>query len=171
MQAGDQLEVGAHRVTVRAVAAEDAAFLRTVYAHIREPELAQVPWSAEDKRRFIEHQFAAQDHAYRTNYPGADLLILVVDGIPAGRLYVHRRATEIRIMDIALLPPFRGQGIGTSVLRSLQEEATRSERAVTIHVEIFNPAMRLYERLGFTRVSQNDVYVLMEWRRGSAASS
>jgi ribosomal protein S18 acetylase RimI-like enzyme len=35
---------------------------------------------------------------------------------------------------------------------------------VTIHVEVFNPALRLYERLGFKKVAENGPYHLMEWR-------
>ena len=52
-------------------------------------------------------------------------------------------------MDIALLPEYRGRGIGTALLEELLVEADATGRRVTIHVERFNPARRLYERLGF----------------------
>jgi ribosomal protein S18 acetylase RimI-like enzyme len=85
--------------------------------------------------------------------------------VPAGRLYVHPRANEIRIMDIALLPEFRGQGIGTFLLKQILAEGKEQQKPVTIHVENFNPAMRLYERLGFKKkASASPVYELMEWR-------
>jgi len=163
----DTLEAGAHRVTARAARPEDAAFLQSVYASTREQELAPVPWTDEEKRRFIAHQFSAQAEAYRKNYPGAEFLVLVVDGADAGRLYVHRRPDEIRIMDIALLPLFRRRGIGAAVLRRILDEGARRGKRVTIHVEIFNPAMRLYERLGFRQIASgrdDPVYRLMEWR-------
>jgi len=84
--------------------------------------------------------------------------------VPAGRLYVHPRPDEIRIMDIALLPEFRGQGIGTFLLKQILAEGKEQRKAVTIHVEVFNPAMRLYERLGFKKkMSSSPVYDLMEW--------
>src|SRR5256885_17249086 len=81
---------------------------------------------------------------YRANYPGATLDVIEVDGAPAGRLYVHRGPSDIRIMDIALAPPYRGRGIGTSLLRALMEEADASGRKLSIHAEMNNPARSLY---------------------------
>lgn len=137
---------------------------------MREEELAQVAWEEGAKEAFLEHQFSAQDHHYRTNYPGANLDVIEVDGAPAGRLYVHRGPAEIRIMDIALAPPFRGRGIGTALLRDLMEEAGASGRALSIHVEVNNPARRLYERLGFVPAGEHGVYVLMRWTQPKTAS-
>ena len=85
-----------------------------------------------------------------------------MDGEPAGRLYVHRGPSDIRIMDIALAPAFRGRGIGTGLLRTLIVEAEESGRKLSIHVETNNPARRLYERLGFRPAGEHGVYVLME---------
>lgn len=96
--------------------------------------------------------------------------MIEVDGEPAGRLYVHRGPAEIRIMDIALAPPFRGRGIGTALLRDLMEEAGASGRALSIHVEVNNPARRLYERLGFAPAGEHGVYVLMTWTQPKTAS-
>jgi ribosomal protein S18 acetylase RimI-like enzyme len=80
-------------------------------------------------------------------------------------LYVARWEREIRIMDIALLPEDRGAGIGTKLLRELQEEARAAGKSLTIHVERFNPALGLYERLGFQQIEDKGVYLLMEWRK------
>jgi ribosomal protein S18 acetylase RimI-like enzyme len=131
-----------------------------LYASTREPELALVPWDAMTKRAFVEHQFAAQDAHYRTHYDGATLDVVEVDGEPAGRLYVHRGPSDIRIMDIALAPAFRRRGIGTTLLRDLIDEASHSELALSIHVEQNNPARRLYERLGFEPAGEHGVYLL-----------
>jgi ribosomal protein S18 acetylase RimI-like enzyme len=89
--------------------------------------------------------------------------VIEVDGTPAGRLYVHRREREIRLMDIALLPEFRGSGLGTALLSGLFAEAAAAGKTVTIHVEMYNPALRLYERLGFKKIGEHGVYHLMEW--------
>jgi ribosomal protein S18 acetylase RimI-like enzyme len=147
---------------LRPVADDDRPFLVDLYASVREPELAHVPWDDATKRAFVEHQFAAQDAHYREHYPGATLDVVEVDDAPAGRLYVHRGPSDIRIMDVALAPPFRGQGIGTTLLRSLIAEGQESGRKVSIHVEMNNPARRLYERLGFRPAGEHGVYVLME---------
>ncbi len=85
-----------------------------------------------------------------------------VDGVPAGRLYVARWPGEIRVMDIALLPEFRGRGIGSRLLRAIIEEAESSRCAVSIHVERMNPALSLYERLGFRLREDKGVYLLLE---------
>jgi GNAT superfamily N-acetyltransferase len=163
-------QVGSHSVACRIANEKDNEFCYAVYASTRAQELAQVPWTPEERERFLRQQFKAQDHAYRNNYPGAEFLIIVVDGADAGRLYAHRRPDEIRIMDVALLPPFRAQGIGTYFLKEFLREGQISSRIVTIHVEVFNPARRLYQRLGFRPVGENAVYCLMEWRPSTQPS-
>jgi ribosomal protein S18 acetylase RimI-like enzyme len=147
---------------LRPVTEDDRAFLVDLYQSVREPELAHVPWDAATRRAFIEHQFNAQDAHYREHYPGATLDVIEVGGMPAGRLYVHRGPRDIRIMDIGLAPPFRGRGIGTSLLRALISEAEQTSRKLSIHVEMNNPARMFYERLGFRVAGEHGIYVLME---------
>jgi len=142
-----------------------------IYASTREEELALTSWDEAQKRAFLEAQFAAQDTWYRERYPGATPDVIEVGGTPAGRLYVHRREREIRLMDIALLPEFRGQGLGSSLLADLFAEAAAAGRTVTIHVEEYNPARRLYERLGFRKIGEHGVYHLMEWRPQAKTAS
>jgi len=120
-------------------------------------------WTEEMKAAFVRQQFEAQHVWYRDHYEGAQFDIILVDGAPAGRLYVHRRADEIRLVDITLLPDFRKGGLGTSILHDLMAEGKEVGKPVTIHVEIYNPAMRLYERLGFVPVEERGPYRLMKW--------
>jgi hypothetical protein len=49
------------------------------------------------------------------------------------------------------------------LLRGLQSEAAAAGKPLRIHVERFNPALRLYERLGFTPIADRGVYLFMEW--------
>ena len=140
-------------------------FLLRVYRSTREEELAMiVDWTEEMKDGFIRQQFAAQHYWYQEHYVGAEFQVILVDGVPAGRFYVHRRPQEIRLVDIAFLPEFRSGGLGTSILRDLLAEGEASGKPVTIHVEVYNPAMRLYEQLGFRPVEERGPYRLMEWR-------
>jgi ribosomal protein S18 acetylase RimI-like enzyme len=148
----------------------DRAFLVSVYASTRADELERAGWDEDVKRAFVEHQFGAQDTHYRANYPGATFDVIEVDAEPAGRLYVFRGEKEIRIMDIALAPAFRGRGIGTALLRELMDEASASGRSLSIHVEMTNPARRLYERLGFEPAGEHGIYVLMRWAQPKTAS-
>jgi ribosomal protein S18 acetylase RimI-like enzyme len=140
----------------------DREFLIELYASTREAELELVDWDDETKRAFVEHQFSAQDEHYRSNYPGATLDLIEVEGERAGRLYVHRGPSDIRIMDIAMAPEFRGRGIGTELLTSLIAEAEKSGRKLSIHVEANNTARSLYDRLGFQPAGEHGIYVLME---------
>lgn len=152
------------KLRLRAATPADDAFLRRVYASTREEELAQVDWSDAQKRAFLGMQFDAQDHHYRTHFPGTRFDVIERDGVPIGRLYVQR-AADIHILDISLLPEHRGAGAGGALLRELQGEAAASARRVTIHVERTNPALRLYERLGFRVEADDDaVYLFMAWR-------
>ena len=150
-------------VTLRPVRSGDEGFLLSVYASTREEELAQVDWSEDQKQAFVLQQFRAQDRHYREHYTGAEYLVIEVEGEPAGRLYVVRWDDEIRIMDIALLREFRNRGIGSHLLGGLIEESRRSGKPLTIHVERFNPALALYQRLGFKPVEDEGVYLLMRW--------
>lgn len=154
-------------VELRPAEPADEPFLRDVYASTRADELARVPWTDEQKRAFTDQQFTAQDAYYREHYEGATYDVILVDGKPAGRLYVARWPEEIRIMDIAVLPAFRGAGAGTRLLKALQAEAAAGRKSLSIHVERFNRALRLYQRLGFRAVEDRDPYVFMEWRPAS----
>ena len=157
-------------INLRPIELGDEAFLRQVYASTRAEELAQVPWSPEDKRRFIDWQFQSQHSYYRDNYPGASFHIIVLDGVAAGRLYLHRREREIRIIDIALLPGHRRKKVGSTLLRELMAEARASGSLLSLHLESLNPARTLYERLGFKKAGENGIYELLEWRPDSSPS-
>jgi ribosomal protein S18 acetylase RimI-like enzyme len=151
------------KVALRPVGDPDRVFLAHVYATTRAGELAILPWTDEQKAAFLAQQFEAQHAYYRTHYGDATFDVIEVDGEPAGRLYVHRGPREIRIVEISLTPPFRGHGLGTRLLRELIAEAHDGGRMLSIHVEMHNPARRLYERLGFRPVGDTDgVYLLME---------
>jgi GNAT superfamily N-acetyltransferase len=150
-------------VSRRPARADDRDFLYEVYASTRLEELSPLGWDEAQVKAFLEMQFAAQHDYYQSQFPDADFQIVIEDGRPIGQLYVDRRADEIRIIDIALLPARRGAGLGSGLLKGILEEAAESERPVRIHVEQFNPALRLYERLGFARIGDQGVYLLMEW--------
>ena len=149
-------------LTLRPITADDHIFLWQVYASTRAAELAQVNWSPEQQQAFLDQQFNAQQAYYREHYPTARFQIIEQAGVPVGRLYIDEWPTEIRIMDIALLPEYRDHGIGTQLLSEILARAATLGLPVTIHVEMFNPALRLYERLGFCRIDEHGVYYLLK---------
>lgn len=148
-------------VTLRPAADEDRSFMLSVYASVREPELEASGLPREQWGPFVEHQFQAQSQAY-ASYRDTSFDVVLVDGEPAGRLIVARWPAELRVVDIALLPQFRGRGAGEKLMRSLLAEADERGVKASIHVERFNPAQRLYTRLGFRMVAENGVYLLLE---------
>jgi len=155
--------VAARDVGLRTLREGDDAFLRRVYASTRAEELAPLGWSEAQLDAFIDMQHAAQSREYWRHYDTSRFAIVTCGGEDVGRLYVERRADELRIVDIALLPPWRGQGIGGFLIGRLFEEADAAGLPVRIHVEHGNPAQRLYLRLGFAfRGPPVGIHYLME---------
>jgi ribosomal protein S18 acetylase RimI-like enzyme len=133
--------------------------------------LAVLNWNETQKEAFLRMQFTAQHRYYRAQFPAAAFQIILAGNLPIGRLYVDRREDEIRIIDIALLPQHRNAGIGSAILKDVLAEAAQAGVPARIHVERFNPALRLYERLGFFRIAETEISYLMEWSQdGSGAS-
>ena len=157
-------------ISLRPITQQDEEFLARVYASSRAEELAITDWSEEQKADFCRRQFDAQSAYYTANYPGASFQIIERDGWPVGRLYVARWEKEIRIVDITLLPEARGSGIGTELLRDLQDETRSAGKSLTIHVERFNRALAWYRRLGFRELEDKGVYLLMSWSPANLSS-
>jgi ribosomal protein S18 acetylase RimI-like enzyme len=155
-------------IALRPATPEDEPFLLRVYASTREQELAQVPFTPEQKAAFLAQQFQAQSVHYANHYGDASFDVVEVDGVPAGRLIVARGEQELLIVDVALLEAFRGRGIGTRLLTPLLAEADAAGKPITIHVEHQNPAQRLYARLGFAPVPDGDEGIYQLWKRPPA---
>ena len=151
-------------LTFRRIADADLPFLARVYGSTRAEELASVTyWSEAQKAAFVDLQFHAQHAHYQKYYPEADWLVTSHAGEDVGRLYIARWPSQHRLIDIAFLPEHRNKGFGEALLRDLMDEAAAVNKAVSIHVEKHNPAMRLYRRLGFTVEEDKGVYDLMRW--------
>jgi ribosomal protein S18 acetylase RimI-like enzyme len=142
----------------------DVPFLRRLYISTRWEELAPLAeWTEAQKIAFLDSQFDAQRSYYLSHYASAAFDVLEAQGVPAGRLYLDRQADTLLVVDIALLPEWCGRGIGTALLEAMFAEARLSGKGVTISVEKFNPALRLYRRLGFREYAEDDVYWFMHW--------
>ncbi len=152
---------------LRPVNSHDLEFLRELYASTRWNELSPTGWPDESKHAFLAQQWDAQRQYYARHYPLSDNLIIAHrEGGRIGRLFLDW-ADEIRLVDIALAPAWRGRGLGTRLLELLCQQADRGQRPVVAHVETFNPARRLYARLGFAIEDNNQIYLRM--RRAAAA--
>ena len=153
-----------NNIELRPVTDDDREFLLSVYAAGREAELALVAWDDTMKRTFIEHQFTAQDAHYQSRYPASTHDVILVNGDRAGRVYIERSDTQIAILDIGVLPPFRRMGIAAHVVQGLQAEAGPVGKSIRIFIETFNPAQKLFGELGFEMVEDDGGLRRFEWR-------
>jgi GNAT superfamily N-acetyltransferase len=159
-------------VSLRPVTDADQEFLVGVYASTRAAELAQVDWDDSQKDAFIRWQFGLQKQDYDTRYPDARYEVILVDDQPAGRIWVGTDNTQIRLLDIALLPEFQNRGAGAFLLRQLIDEAKRAHKPLRHMVFMLNEnAHRFYERLGFVEIEDVGGYKHMEWRPEQDQSS
>jgi ribosomal protein S18 acetylase RimI-like enzyme len=147
-------------VTLRPERPEDEPFLYTVYASTREEELALTQWDAAARRTFLDHQFRAMRQGYRGMFPEGEFLIIEIGGQAAGRMVMHRTAAEIRVVDLALLPPYRNRGIGTGLMGRI---CAGADRPVRLSVLRGNRALGWYGRLGFSKISELGIYEELEW--------
>lgn len=162
--------VTAAGLTLRPETDQDEEFLYRLYASTRAQEMAVVEWSEQEKADFLQMQFKAQRMHYREHYRETRFDVIELDGEAVGRLYVARWPKEMIIIDIALLPQHRGRGLGGSLMRELLAEAEAEGKTVSLHVEPYNPAMRLYQRLGFQPLEVRGAYQHMEWRAAGSAN-
>jgi ribosomal protein S18 acetylase RimI-like enzyme len=158
----------AGEIGLRPAGPTDAEVLYRIYASTREEELAVVPWDAPTKEAFLRMQFTAQHTDYHARYPDASYDLVMAGEHVLGRLYVHRSETVWQVLDIALLPEHRGKGIGARLMTEVLAGAGAAGKRVQIHVERFNPAQHLYDRLGFRQIGDQGVYLLLEWQPGTA---
>lgn len=156
-------------ISYRPLTEADLPFIAGVYASTRADELALTEWPDEMKLQFLEHQFNAQSTDYARNYPDAERLVIEHEGEDVGRLYIDEESAILNLIDIALLPAARGKGLGGAILADIIDSAQEAGKTVQIYVEKFNPARRLYDRLGFVCESDEGVYDLLTW--DSAASA
>lgn len=154
-------------VRLRGACESDRAFLLEVFESTRVHEFAQLEWNGERISALLAEQFAMQDAYYRQHYPHGRFDVIMLGEAAIGRLYHDWHGNEARLIDIALLPVYRGAGIGTQLLHAFVARAAARAMPIVLYVEMNNPVQGLYRRLGFESVGENGVYLKM--RRPAAA--
>jgi ribosomal protein S18 acetylase RimI-like enzyme len=148
-------------VTLRVATPGDRDFLLDLFASTRSLEFAALP--SPQAQQFVQMQFQMQQRSYAACYPAAENKIILLAGEPIGRILIDRSPPHLLLVDIALLPLYRGRGIGSALIEELLNEAGSLNRAVKLSVYLANPALRLYERLGFSKISEEGLYAEMKW--------
>lgn len=158
----------ADKLYLRHASAEDEEFLFRLYTAGRSRELEAVGWNQEQIQNFCEMQYRALMWQHNLTFQRAVDRIVELDGESIGRLKVLEKEEIILLVDIALLPEYQNQGIGTILLEQLKNQGRVAYKPVRLHVLVTSPGIRLYQRLGFQRISDDGSYIEMEFR--SAAS-
>jgi ribosomal protein S18 acetylase RimI-like enzyme len=150
-------------ISLRPLVPEDEAFLFDLFSSDRGDDLAKLEWPADRVVDFLSQQYSAQQRFFRADYPHADQFIVLRAAEPIGTIVVARDEREIRVVDIALMPPYRNAGIGTYLIKELLAEAGRLGRVFRVQVMRSNPAVGLFERLGLVRTGETGSHYQMEW--------
>jgi GNAT superfamily N-acetyltransferase len=152
-------------LAVRPALPQDEIFLYDLYSAVRAPEFALAPITPSQRENLIRMQFRAQMSSYTAMYPNSCYHVVLLDSKPVGRLWVAPGDDELHLVDIALHPSLQGKGIGTVLIKRLQEEAVRARLPIRCTVFRFNPgSLRFHRRLGFAVVREDQMYFYMEWR-------
>ena len=142
----------------------DLGFQKLLYASTRQAELDAAGFPTEMCECFLGMQFQAQMAHYREYYQAAEWLIIECDGAPAGRLILDRAPDHLHVMDLALLPEFRGRGLGSALLNAVIAEAVARALPVRIFASTGERAIQLYRRLGFRPKCDDGIHTELEWR-------
>lgn len=147
-------------IACREIVEDDTAFLYELYRRTRLDEVAEFGWSKVEQESFIAMQFEMQSRAYAIQYPNAVQQIVLCDNLPAGRLIIDRSGMEITLVDISVLPEFRGRGVASHLIAQLQAES----KAIILSVDKANVrARRLYEKHGFIVNGESELSFAMAW--------
>ncbi|MFK7932381.1 MAG: GNAT family N-acetyltransferase [Saprospiraceae bacterium] len=151
-------------IALRPIQSADFPFLQQVYASTRMDIQQAAGLTPAHKALLLQHQFNAQHSHYQKYFEQASFDIILFKKSTIGRLYVNRQLDEIRVVDISILPKFQKQGIGTFLLKNILAEGKKTATKVVLHVEQYNPALALYERLGFEKKKEVGTRFFMEWK-------
>jgi len=98
----------------------------------------------------------AQVAGLRQRWEVAQVRIITLDGTDIGWLQSFEEDGALFLGQLFVDSALRGRGIGTEVVKALIADATSVGRAVTLGVVKTNPALRLYERLGFRTTHEDE---------------
>ena len=148
---------------LRACTKADDAFLYDVFCTTWAHEVAALP-NQNLAQHVLRIQHIAQERRFANRYPAHQRYVVLEDGEPAGRLYVSEDGSILDVIDLTLMPGFRGRGVGTELLRDIFEHATREDEMIRLRIERRNQrGADFYSSLGFRMVSADDVDNHFEW--------
>ncbi|WP_127534133.1 GNAT family N-acetyltransferase [Paenibacillus kobensis] len=139
-------------------------FMLAVYEAVRREEMAQWGWDETAAVSFIAMQYDMQQRSYAMHYPESKLFTVLIQGATVGKLHVADDLEAVTLVDVALLPQYQGQGLGTALVRGLQRYVQEARKPLRLTANAGSRASRLYEKLGFRILEANEVVSRMEWQ-------
>lgn len=158
-------------LSLRPATIDDEALLIAILASTRELELRALSWNPAQAQMFLDLQYKAQQQSYRVSHPAAENNIIFLGDTPIGRMLVDRSGDAIHLVDIALLTEYRNKHFGTRLIEGLLSEGAAKNKPVELSVFSGNPAVKLYERLGFSKVNEQASYLRMRKSPNAVAST
>jgi ribosomal protein S18 acetylase RimI-like enzyme len=104
---------------------------------------------------------AFQEAVFRKNYVPAEIQVITFAEKDIGMLSLEERGEDVFLRAIEIHPENQGQGIGTAIIQKIIAEGALKMKPAFLHVLKVNPARRLYERLGFSVVSETSTHFQM----------
>ena len=125
-----------------------------------------------EMKRIIQElnlDMAAQFASFQQQWELAEVRLITCDGADIGWLQSTTRGDTLFLAQLFVEGSFQRRGVGTEVMSRLIGEASRLRQAVTLGVAKINPALRLYQRLGFRITHEDDRKFYMRRDPGTEA--
>jgi ribosomal protein S18 acetylase RimI-like enzyme len=163
------LPLGTAALELRPAQPEDTPFLHALFCAMRGPEFAAVLQEPQLSALLLM-QFQAQQSDYTRRFTEASHFLILIDGLPAGRIWLHEGAEDIRIPDISILPAYQRRGIGAYLYRQLMDRARQAAKPIRVSVFLNNDgSAAFHQKMGFQVTGVENMYAAMEWHPEPAA--
>jgi ribosomal protein S18 acetylase RimI-like enzyme len=152
---------------LRPATPQDEPLLFELFAAEKVAEFAAIGLTEAQYRPLLEMQYRARAIGYSEQHPGAKSWIIVLEQAAevtsVGQYLLVKTPQGSRIVDLAVLPQYRGQRIATQVLQQLAQQSAAAGEVLSLRVMKGNQAIRLYARLGFDVVNEDEISYEMLW--------
>lgn len=165
---GDRILTTKSGLTLRPAQPEDEALIFRIFVASKALEFDGMPLPQFQKDFLLKQQHVSQLYNWRHLYPSLEQWIIESDGEPVGRLIFSNLPDQIILHDLAMLPGRLGVGGGRIVIKDvIFAEAIRCGKIARASVAAYNPARRLYARLGVTELPPHppgSPMIPLEWK-------
>ena len=133
------------RIELRPANAHDFDYCRRVY-------FAEMKWIIEELRL----NMIWQEAGLQNQWQATQVRIITLNGSDVGWLQTFIEDDALLLAQLFIDRPFQRRGIGPQAIHRLIAEGNRANQPLRLNVVKINPAVRLYERLGFRVVREDE---------------